>query len=456
MYKLSATPKYAFNEEFVSKFNEEETSQQENGLHSFVKGWWRDETRFRVDLTHGIYSTSSCTTHIMYVAMLLCRLFGLKDVAHFRVGWVPILDKIENGETFDWAKLLSDNLVRNITIFKARKTKGEFASFYMSAYIMDVVCYKTPFPLMNWSWNPGSSQAIHFYHDKLWEENMKDSFYEISHNVIIPLHELIFGQAPLIFSLQMIKYLEKVADWFVEEYFSYIRVFGSQVSPHALPRFVSDKLVLREVAYQIATNSISKELRNNSKKQWPYYPVSIGQCSILDFGHSKVEAKDLEEINLADIELKMHDPLQIISKHCSEVGWKRVIHEESIFDNVYKGVQSYNEVLTRIQALPEQQQDEFLKFQAHRRSCLPRILQGMESESTINKEKQVHNGDNPIKNLSNPLNSELSTPTLNTMRDGRESSEKSTTGTKKGLQIKIGSSEDLIKDYVLFEKFLEL
>jgi hypothetical protein len=38
--------------------------------------------------------------------------------------------------------------------------------------------------------------------------------------------------------------LGKIVEWFIEENFSYIRVFGSSVPPHALPRFLPDWLVL--------------------------------------------------------------------------------------------------------------------------------------------------------------------------------------------------------------------
>jgi hypothetical protein len=49
----------------------------------------------------------------------------------------------------------------------------------MSDYIMDVVCFMTPFPLMGWSWTPDSADTIHEYHSKLWEDKAKDFFYEI-------------------------------------------------------------------------------------------------------------------------------------------------------------------------------------------------------------------------------------------------------------------------------------
>jgi len=59
----------------------------------------------------------------------------------------------------------------------------------MSTYIMDAICYMTPFPLMNWNWNLAYAEPIHVYHFQLWEENVKYLFYEICHYVVIPLHQ---------------------------------------------------------------------------------------------------------------------------------------------------------------------------------------------------------------------------------------------------------------------------
>jgi hypothetical protein len=50
----------------------------------------------------------------------------------------------------------------------------------------------------------------------------------------------------------------KIADWYIEEHFSYIRVFGCSVPPHALPKFLPDRLVCREVAYQTVTGGSVK------------------------------------------------------------------------------------------------------------------------------------------------------------------------------------------------------
>lgn len=42
-----------------------------------------------------------------------------------------------------------------------------------------------------------------------------------------------------------------IARWFGEEKFTYIRLFGSTSSPYVLPYYVLDKLIAREITYQI-------------------------------------------------------------------------------------------------------------------------------------------------------------------------------------------------------------
>jgi hypothetical protein len=136
----------------------------------------------------------------------------------------------------------------------------------MSSYIMDEVCYMNPFPLMNWSWNPARTEPIHVYHSKLWEENVKDFFYKICHYVVVPLHQILYGCVPPFISYSVVGNLREVADLFIEEGFFYVRVFGCSIPPHALMKFLPDRLVCREVAYQIVTGGIDTELKAAQKK----------------------------------------------------------------------------------------------------------------------------------------------------------------------------------------------
>jgi hypothetical protein len=107
---------------------------------------------------------------------------------------------------------------------------------------------------------------------------------------------------------------------------------------------------------------------------------------LLDFGHAKAEAATLEEMKLVDIEFKKHDPSRIVINHLVGCGLKRYEHEDSLHDGIFWGARSFAEVLSRIQALPLGDMAKFLKFQEHRQSCLPQILQGEAPELPVTKQ----------------------------------------------------------------------
>jgi hypothetical protein len=181
MYKLTYTHKYTYNASFIMKFKNDECVSYKITIHDIVKTWWGNENKFKAD-NHGTHSTTSYDSHIMYTTMMLCREFVKKIPTQYTIDWVPIIHEVENGYTFDWGKMLLDNLAKKIEDYIAQKPKGELAPFYMSAYIMDLICFRTPFPIMNWSWTQTVTKPIHFYPSKLWEGNAKDFFYEICHS----------------------------------------------------------------------------------------------------------------------------------------------------------------------------------------------------------------------------------------------------------------------------------
>jgi hypothetical protein len=117
MYKLSPNPRYTFNVAFILEFEQKECVQYARNCHDIIKSWWGHPERFRTD-AHGIYATTSLDAHMVYVAMMLCRLFGKKIPTHFSVEWVSIMHEVAEGFTFNWAKMLSDNLAKGILNIK--------------------------------------------------------------------------------------------------------------------------------------------------------------------------------------------------------------------------------------------------------------------------------------------------------------------------------------------------
>jgi hypothetical protein len=108
--------------------------------------------------------------------------------------------------------------------------------------------------------------------------------------------------------------------------------------------------------------------------------------TLLDFGHSKVEAAALEDIKLVNIEFKKHDPQKIMGNHMALSNLKRYEHEDSPQDEIFRGARSYQEVLSRVQTLAPDKLAEFYNFQRHRRNSLPKVLQGETPTSPATQE----------------------------------------------------------------------
>jgi hypothetical protein len=118
----------------------------------------------------------------------------------------------------------------------------------MFMYIMDVVCFLTPFPLMSWIWTPSKAEPIHVYHSKLWEDKASDFVYQIFNWVMVPLHVTIFNHPPPRISDSIVVNLSSIADWYVEAEFSYLRIFGTFVPPNALPLFIPDRMACQKIS----------------------------------------------------------------------------------------------------------------------------------------------------------------------------------------------------------------
>ena len=89
------------------------------------------------------------------------------------------------------------------------------------------------------------------------------------------MYQMIFkGDAPT-FSERARARISIIGDWYVGEYFSYIRMWDSN-TVHLLPRIVPDKMVLQEISYQIVIDGVFPKLASSKRKCWPKFPLNLG------------------------------------------------------------------------------------------------------------------------------------------------------------------------------------
>jgi len=57
------------------------------------------------------------------------------------------------------------------------------------------------------------------------------------------------------------------------------------------PKYVPDKILLREISFQTVSTRTIVSLMMNSKKILPSFPLKLGICSLLNSKHARKEAK---------------------------------------------------------------------------------------------------------------------------------------------------------------------
>ena len=115
--------------------------------------------------------------------------------------------------------------------------------------------------------------------------------------------------------------LGKVANWFPLTEYTFIRVFGSFKTPHAMPQFVTDKMLLQEFFYQM-TSSFSKVLTKGKKKPWPKLPLTIDAYTVKDFREVEAEAEEMRGFHLGPLDHRTYDQERIVPDHCKRAKFK--------------------------------------------------------------------------------------------------------------------------------------
>jgi len=115
---------------------------------------------------------------------------GMRDATINRKEWVPLASEIAfKGSMFNWVAIPSSNM--KLVVEAVKHTDINLRShFFISAYMMDILCAQHTFHKMKWSWNP-SDVLIHAYCDKLWDLKYKSNYEIICNAFLIPLYRIL-------------------------------------------------------------------------------------------------------------------------------------------------------------------------------------------------------------------------------------------------------------------------
>ena len=147
-----------------------------------------------------------------------------------------------SGVTLNWGELISSNLDNQL------KKVHKYHQFYMSRYLMDVMCASLEFPLLERKWEP-SFPSVHVYCRMLWENKYKEDYDQICNKFFPTLYETLFGEEIPCLSSAGQAMVKELRDWYMTPIGVYRRVIGSTNPPHWLPHFVPDSLLLQEISY---------------------------------------------------------------------------------------------------------------------------------------------------------------------------------------------------------------
>jgi hypothetical protein len=131
---------------------------------------------------------------------------------------------------------------------KSKFKFGVVATFYMDSYLMDLIYVINRFPELNWSWNM-SKPPMHVYCQMIWEKKYKKNYARLCDFFLVPLYRLILCKEFPRLSKESMRLIKNIGNWYLQEDCTYLRIYGVTASPHLLPKYVPNRLILGEIDY---------------------------------------------------------------------------------------------------------------------------------------------------------------------------------------------------------------
>ena len=104
------------------------------------------------------------------------------------------------------------------------------------------------------------------------------------------IYHNIFKEYSPNFSSQSREPIYTMRDWYVGEYFSYIKIWGSNIG-HLLAKIVPDGMVLEEIYFQTMIDGVFEKVTGAKRKGWPKSPLNLRSMVIQNSTHASLHGK---------------------------------------------------------------------------------------------------------------------------------------------------------------------
>ena len=181
--------------------------------------------------------------------------------------------------------------------------------------------------------------------------------YNISDHFITHAHQLLFETEMPRISEAGWESISLIGNWYMMNKFTYIRLVGITPTPHLLPKYIPDKLLLKAFAFQLFEIGQTMELIRRKMKAWTKLLVPVGQYQILNHGQARKELEDYLDYRWLPDTIRHHDPKGLIKAHFRRLGLTTMyMHEMHLDDSLFKDIKAseYTIIKMRLRHIPEE------------------------------------------------------------------------------------------------------
>lgn len=207
IYRLPP-PKESVDEAYMKAF-----AGRHPNFDECIQEWWFDDDAFKPSPLR-VYRVQNFHEDFRPVVVMLCRLMGEKNCNLFRREWVPYMYAVvEHGWILNWANILADVMQKVLRRY-LEASEGSKPSFFMYAYLLDMVCTMIEFPELKLKWGVNPTPIYELF-SMLWSGNYIPHLYTICDRIMPRVYLTLFNEVPPRISQEAAATIRLFGHWYL-------------------------------------------------------------------------------------------------------------------------------------------------------------------------------------------------------------------------------------------------